>query len=421
MTGVLAVPRFRLLWSSNFANDIGDQLARLALSVTAVLALHASTFQVGVITALGSVAYLVLGIPIGVWVDRWPRRPVLIAADLLRAVVILSVPVSYLLGDLTIAQLMVVAAVVSVAAVFFDTAHTSILPVLVGRDQVAEANARLQTSDTMMRVVGPGIGGQLLRVTAGPLLYFVTAATSLLSVGLLAFMRVDEPRPSRAEQPPFFSSLKTGISYVVGHPVLRTFMFVAASINLGAGIMMAVLPVFVFRDLAMSPAVYGLAISIGGIGGIVGSLIGMQVRARLGELRSMRWSQGLLPLAALALTSAAVVPRSDGPYLLGADEFVFGLVLVVHTICSTGIRARVTPLDLMGRVSAASRFVTIGSVPIGALLGGWLGTTLGSTGALICAAGLMAAAPIITKLSPIGRLRSVPPEWETNHLREPGQ
>lgn len=413
--GVLALPRFRLLWFSGLANDVGDQLSRLALSVTAVLLLHASTFQVGVIAALGSSAYLVLGIPIGVWVDRWPRRPVLIAADLLRAVAILSVPLAYLLGALTIWQLMVVAAVVSVAGVFFDTAHTSILPALVGPKSIAEANARLQTSDMTMRVVGPGVGGQLLRVTAGPLLYFATAAMSLLSVALLTRMKLDEHTPHRGDREAFWSSLKTGIGYIVRHPVLRTFMFVNAAINFGIGIMMAVLPVFVFRDLSMTPAVYGLAISIGAVGGIIGSLIGMRVRARLGELPSMRRSQTLLPIAALALVSATFIPRPAAPYLLGADEFLFGMALVVNTICSTGIRARVTPLAFMGRISAASRFVSIGAAPLGALLGGWLGTIIGQPAALACAAGLMACGPIITKLSPIGRLRTVPEKWEAEH------
>jgi len=187
---------FRRLWFSGLANDFGDEFARLALSVTSVLVLHASSFQVGLIAALGRSAYLLFGIPIGVWVDRWFKRPVLIAAELVRAVAVVSIPVAYVMGTLSIWQVMVVSALVSVADVFFDTAHTSVLPSLVGRDQVSEANARLQTSDATMGVVGPAAAGQLLRLVSGPVLYITAGVTSLISAGLLGTMKVNEPAPA---------------------------------------------------------------------------------------------------------------------------------------------------------------------------------------------------------------------------------
>jgi len=167
------------------------------LSVTAVLVLHAAAFQVAVVTALDLGAYLVFGMPVGVLVDRWRRRPVLIAAELVRAAAILSIPLVYLAGGLNIWQVMVVAAFVSTAGVFFNTAHTTILPSLVGRDQVSEANARLQTSDTTMRVVGPALAGQILRITTGPILYAATAVMSLVSAGLITTIKVAETTPAK--------------------------------------------------------------------------------------------------------------------------------------------------------------------------------------------------------------------------------
>jgi len=412
--GVLQVPVFRRLWLSNFANDFGDQFARLGLSVTAVLVLHASAFQVAVVTALNLGAYLVFGMPVGVWVDRWRRRPVLIAAELVRAAAILSIPLVYLAGDLTIWQVMAVAGLVSTAGVFFETAHIAILPSLVGRDQVSEANARLQTSDTTMRVVGPALAGEILRVTTGPLLYVATAAMSLVSAGLITTMKIEETTPAKGDREPFRKSVTVGIRFVTRHPVLHTFMFTSATVNLGAGVFIAVLPVFVLRDLGMTPQAYGIAVSIGAVGGMVGSFVGLRIKNMFGEVRAMLLAQCGFPLAFAALPLALYVPVPAG-VLVGISEFLFGLALVVHSISSTGIRARVTPHHLMGRVSAASRFVTLGAVPVGSLLGGAVGTWLGLPTALFLSVALAMLTPVIMRCSPVGHLQTVPIEWEAEH------
>lgn len=412
---------FRRLWFAGVAGDFGDAFAALALSVTSVLVLHASSFQVGLIAALGRSAYLVLGIPIGVWVDRWRRRPVLIGAELVTAAAILSIPVAYLIGMLSIWQVMIVAAVISVAAVFFDTAHTALLPWLVGRDQVSEANARLQTSDTTMGVIGPAAAGLLLRVVSGPILYVTAGVTSLVSAGLIATIKVREPAAvPKVDREPFRSSLKVGIGYVVTHPVLRTFMCTSGVINLGAGIYMAVLPLLVLRDLGLSPQTYGLAVAIGGVGGIVGSLVGMPIRNRFGEVRTMLLMQCALPFAFASITMAVFIP-APAVLWVGLSEFLFGTVTVIHAISSTGIRARVTPHDLMGRVTAASRFVTLGAVPVGALIGGALGGWPGYPDTVLVAAGLAAAAPIILWTSLLGTMRTVPKEWEAELWSAPPQ
>lgn len=419
LRGVVAGEAFRRLWFSGLANDFGDEFARLALSVTSVLVLHASSFQVGLIAALGRSAYLLFGIPIGVWVDRWFKRPVLIAAELVRAVAVVSIPVAYVMGTLSIWQVMVVSALVSVADVFFDTAHTSVLPSLVGRDQVSEANARLQTSDATMGVVGPAAAGQLLRLVSGPVLYITAGVTSLISAGLLGTMKVHEPAPAnKRDRESFRSSLKIGIGYVITHPALRTFMCTSAAINLGAGMFMAVLPLLVLRDLALTPQVYGLALGIGGLGGIVGSLVGLPIRNRFGEVRTMLLMQCGMPFA-FAILPLAVVVSVPPVLLVGLSEVLFGSLTIIHVISSTGIRAKVTPHHLMGRVTAASRFVTLGAVPVGALIGGAVGGWLGHPGTVLVAAGLAATAPIILLTSPLGRLRTVPEQWEAERWSVP--
>ncbi|GAA4288582.1 MFS transporter [Georgenia daeguensis] len=415
--GVHRHPGFRRLWVANLCNETGNQFAVLALSVTAVVVLDATPLQVGILTALGHAAYLVLGIPVGVWVDRGPKRPILVAADVVRGVAVLTVPIAYWAGALTVWQLMAVAAVMSAATVFSDTAHTAILPPLVGRSRVSEASARLQTTDSTMQVVGPSLGGVLLTRAAAPVLYVITSVAALVSALLTATIRLDEPPPAHREREPFGRSVASGVRFVARQPALRTYMLTSAVNNLGAGMFMATATVFVLRDLEMGPAAYALAGAVGATGGIVGSLAGLRVRRRLGEIRTMVACYHLRPLAFLTLP-AAVITSVPAVALLAVSDFAFGFLTVVSSISSTGVRARVTPHHLMARVSAASRFVTLGMIPVGAVLGGWLATVFPRAGVLVAAAAVAALAAPIILASPLRPHRDVPREWEEAAERE---
>lgn len=429
--GVLRVASFRRLWAANLAGSVGQQFGTLALSVTAVTTLHASTFEMSVIAALGSMAYLVLGIPSGVWVDRWSKRRVLLTAEVVRAVAIAGVPVAFVLGVLSVAQLMVVAAVTGVADLFFGVAHTSVLPAIVSRARVSEASARLQTSDTTIRVVGPGLAGQILQFTGGPLVYGVTAITHALSWLFISGIDVTEPtrvdatgNPDRntarnsahngarnREREPFWSSLRTGLGFVAGHPVLRTFLMSGALINLGAGAYSAVLALFVLRDLGLSPALFGLATSIGALGGIIGSLAGLRVKRALGSIRAVIVCYCSLSAAFAMVPLATVLPV---PHMvpITVSSLLFSALLVMASISSTGINARVTPYSLMGRVTSARRFVTMGAVPVGAMVGGLVATLTGNTWTLWLAALLAALTIVPFACSPLLTVRELPGTWE---------
>jgi MFS family permease len=409
--GLLRHTGFQRLWLANLAGDVGQQFSGLALSVTAVLVLRASASQVGVITALSSAGALLLGLPVGVWIDRWRKKPVLVASDAVRALAVLSVPIAHAADELTIGQLMVVAGVLGVAAVFFDTAHTSVLPVLVSRERVSEANARLQTSDTTMGVVGPGVAGQLLRITSGPALYLVTAGMHLVSTVLVAAMPVQERATHRGSREPFVASLTTGLRFVVGHPVLRTFMSTNAAVNVGAGIFLTIVPIYVLRDLAITPQAYGLVVSVGATGGIVGSLIALRVKRRVGEIRTKVLGHHVMPVA-FALVPLASATSLPAVVFVGAAEFLAGLVLTISSVSSTGVRAKVTPLPLMGRVSAASRFVTFGATPVGALLAGALAGHWGHRDTLWVAVGFAGLGSLLALLSPLRGLRDLPADLE---------
>ncbi|MFG1910729.1 MFS transporter [Kribbella sp. NPDC048928] len=411
--GVLRIAGFRNLWLANLAGGIGYQFGALALSVTAVTTLHASSLQVSVLTALGSAAFLVFGIPSGVWIDGWPKRRVLLVADIARAVAIGSVPVAFALDLLTIVQLMLVAAIVGTASLFFSIAHTSILPEIVARENVSEASARLQTSDTTLRVVGPGLAGQVLGFGSGPLVYGVTAVMHVVSSLLVYRVRVAEPPAQKPVREPFVRALTTGLRFVGGNTVLRTFLISGALINTGAGVYSAVFAVFVLRDLGVSPAAFGLATSIGGVGGIAGSLIGLRVKNLLGSVRAVMVCYSLLAVA-FALVPLTVVLPLPRLVPIAASSFCFSLLLVVSSISSTGMNARVTPRALMARVTSARRFVTMGAVPVGALLGGLIATTYGNEATLWLAAALAAVTCVPFLLSPLRSVRELPTEWEAS-------
>lgn len=407
------LPDFRRLWFSNLAQEVGRQLGVLALSVTAVVVLQASAWQVGVITALGTSAHLLIGLPAGVWVDAWRKRPVLIAADVARAVATVSVPLAYLGGWLSIGQLMAVAAVISFSMVFSDTAQSALVPRVVGPAHVSEATARLQTTDTAMQVIGPGLAAVLLTRVAAPLLYVVTAVCSLVSAVSVRAITTPEPDRSTQDHQPFWTSLRSGVGFVLTHPALRVFMGTNALINTGAGIFAALATIVALQDFAVPPEQYALAGAIGAFGGILGALVGLRVKTALGEIRTMLVCYCALPFAALLLPAGFVLP-GPGMVYVALSDFFFGLLVVTSSISSAGLRAQVTPLDMMGRVSSASRFVTLGVMPVGALLGGLLGEALPHAQAILFAPVGMALAAVLFLASPLRRHRHLPEEWKAH-------
>lgn len=413
---VVAIRDFRMLWLANAFGDIGANIATVALSVTAVVVLDATSAQVAVIAALSRSAYLVVALPVGVWVDRWDHRRVLIFSDLARVVSTASIPVAYLCGVLTIWQMMAVAAITSVANVFFDIAHTAIVPTLVGRDAVAEASARLQSADTVAGATVPALAGNLIAATPFAFPFVIIAAFNSLStlfVSRIADVRKRVNRPAKHE--PLLPAMRTGLRYVAGHRLLRVTVLAGAMVNFGAGMYNGSIALFVLRDRGLTTVEYGYALTLGWLGGVVGSLVALTIRRRLGEIRAQIVGYfGLtFAFAAPAVTASAPVPAWIA---YGASVFLLGFLLVVISVSTTGINARLTPRGLLGRVSASRRFVTLGIVPVGALVGGVVSTHLSAGATLLIAAAFPAATLAVFAATPLIRFRNLPKQFE-----EPGE
>ncbi|MBW3668237.1 MAG: MFS transporter [Actinobacteria bacterium] len=401
---------FRRLWAGQAVSQLGSQITLLALPLVAIRTLHASAFEVGVLAAAETAPFLVVGLPAGVWIDGWRRRPVLVVSDVGRAAVLATVPLAFALGVLTMVQLYVVALLTGVLTVFFDVAYQSYLPALVPRAQLVEGNSRLELSRSAAQVMGPGVGGVLVQLVRAPMAVAADSLSFLVSALFIRGIRTQEAPPAAADDAVATTmrrSIGEGVRYVMGHPLLKRVAICTGVFNLFSAIGMAVFLLYAVRELGIDPAVIGLVFSIGSVGFVVGATLTRRITRHLGVGRA-------LVLAAFVQGAAfALVPlapqRAPLPFFVAA----FALetcAAPVYNITPISLRQSITPAHLQGRMHATMRFVVWGTLPLGALLGGSLGHTLGLRPTLWISAvgGTLAAFSLVGRT--FGRLREIPQE-----------
>ncbi|MGA6166702.1 MFS transporter [Amycolatopsis magusensis] len=396
---------FRRLWAGDTASQLGAFVGHTVLPLLAATVLAASPFEMGVLTAAETLAFLLLGLPAGAWVDRFRRRPLMLRADFARAALLLSVPLAWWAGVLTLTQLVVVALLTGVCTVFFDVAYQSYLPSLVGRDQLLEGNAKLQSSQSVSQVAGPGIGGVLAQLLGPAYAVLVTGFGFLTSALCLLRIRRAEPEPVPHENPKLSAQIAEGLRFVFGNPALRAITSATATANLANGIFLAVEMLFLTRTLGLSAAAVGALLAIGGAGSVLGALTSGLVNRRIGQARAiwlvplLTWPAHLLvPLAAPGWRIAFVV----------AGLVLFGYGVIVYNVAQVSYRQAICPDRLLGRMNASVRFVVWGVLPLGSMLGGVLGEVVGIRNTLWVAGALEALAVLWVVTSPLRRLRDIP-------------
>ncbi|MGY1750833.1 MFS transporter [Modestobacter sp. SYSU DS0511] len=396
---------FRRLWAAETVSQVGTQVTLLALPVLAVSLLDATPLQMGFLTALETAAFLLIGLPAGAWVDRWRRRRVLVTADLVRAGVLGTLPLAYLLDVLSLGQLFVVAALTGTATVFFDVAYQSYLPALVDRDQLVDGNGKLEASRAVAQVAGPGVTGVLLRVMGAPLLIALDAASFLVSALFLSRIRRPDVVPDRAGRRSLRAEIGEGLRFVVRQPLLRRIVACTATSNLFSSITTTLLVLYALRELDLSESTLGLVFSAGAVGGLVGAATAARFARWLGEGRAIPLSVlAMLPFTALTPLAALGAPL----VLLTLGQLGFSWAVVVYNVTQVSFRQRLCPPALLGRMNASVRFIVFGTMPLGGLLGGVLGTWLGVLPTLwIAAAGQVLAAGWVVA-SPLLHLRELP-------------
>ncbi|MCP2168423.1 MFS transporter [Goodfellowiella coeruleoviolacea] len=397
---------FRQLWFGDAISQFGSEVGRLAMPMIAVVALAATPFQVGLVTTAETIGFLLVGLPAGVWVDRVRRRPLMLRADLGRAVLLLSVPLAWWAGLLTLVHLLVVGLLVSVLTVFFDIAYQSYVPSLVGREQIVAGNAKLEATRSTAVVTGPAIGGGLVQVIGAASTVLATALGYLASALFLRRIRTEEAAPpGREEHGPLRREITTGLRFVVGHPLLRPLAAYTATTNLFSGIGEAVVVLFLVRELGLTPGVAGAVLTASGIGGVLGALTSSWWAGRLGQARVM-W---LIMLVTQPLT--LLLPLTQPGWRLGlflVGYLAVGYGIVVYNVAALSFRQSICPDHLLGRMNSAMRFLVWGTLPLGGLLGGALAEWLGVRGALWVAGVGQAAALLWLLFSPLRRMRDLP-------------
>jgi MFS family permease len=396
---------FRRLWIGETVSQFGSAISQLALPLVAILVLHASTFEVGLIATFEMLAFLVVGLPAGAWVDRMRYRRVLIVNDVVRFAALGSIPLFRLLGILTIGQLYVVALVVSVSTVFFDVAYQSYLPELVDRDALVEGNAKLQASESVSQVAAPAVGGVLIQALTAPYAVLLDAISFLWSASWVTAIKARVPKPERKPDRHLGREIGEGLKFVTGNRMLRSIAMCTGSGNFFNSMIGAVIFVLLARDLHLSAGVIGLLSSLAAIGGLVGSLI---------AARFARWvGQGpAIWIAALAFApgafAAPFLHRNWTLALFAAGSLLTWVANVVYNITQVSFRQALCPPPLLGRMNASMRFLVWGTMPFGAFLGGILGSSIGVRDTLLIGAigGCFAFVPVF--LSPLRTMRELP-------------
>lgn len=398
---------FMLLWVGQGMGTLGPRVALVAMPLLALDVLHASTFQVSLLTLLGWLPYLLFSLPAGVIADRVDQRRTMIACDLCRMALLLSVPVAAMTGRLSLTYLYVVVGTAGVLTVLFTVAYRSQLPKLVQGTQLVDANGKLGMSDALAEMGGPALAGFLVGLVGAARGLFANAATYGLSALTLALIKVPvaaEPAAA-ARRVPFRTALAEGLAFVRRETVLQrllictsvsNFFFVAAS---------SVQVTFMTRELHASSAVIGLVFSCAAVGGLLAGAFANRLSNQIGSARIV-WVSMLVPGPLYFLMPAAGPGWGLALFAVGLAAFSANSTL--FNSASLAYRQRVCPPDLLSRVSSVYLWISYGTVPIGSLFGGLLGSTAGLRPTMwVCALGLWSAAPFVV-FSPLRRMRDVP-------------
>ena len=367
---------FRRFWAAQTVSQFGSEITGLALPLLAILVLHASTFEVAALAVVDWLPFFLFSLPAGVWIDRLPRRPILIVADLGRAAVLGSIPLAYLLDVLTLGQLYAAGLLAGTLTVFFDLSYQSYLPSIVERNELGEGNSKLEVSRSSAQVAGPGLAGVLVSALAAPYAILVDGISFLASALFLSRItrRERDPEKPREERAGFRTEIREGLRFVLRHPILRPIvMFVGVS-NVFVTMLFAIYLVYAVRELGLDATTIGVIFSLGSLGSLVGALTANRVA------RSIGIGPGLIAVATTGGLGLLLIPFATGdlviPFLVVANV-LWGFFVLNYFVSAISLIQAITPDHLLGRTNASRRFLVQGVIPVGALLGGVLGTVLG--------------------------------------------
>ena len=405
---------FMKLWTGQTISQFGDEITLLGIPLLATLILGAGPLEFGILGVVRFLPWILFTLPAGVWVDRMRRRPILIGADIARAVLLASIPIAFLADGLTLIQVYVVAFLAGTLEVFFDVAYQSYLPSIVERDELVEGNSKLELSRAGSQVAGPTVAGFLIQAIGAPFAIAFDAVSYLgaaLFVGLIQREEaVPEPHdPATGKPPSMWQEARAGIGYVVTNRYLRSIAACTGTANLFSNISFAVLILYFVEELGLEAGTIGVIFAIGNIGVILGALTG----GRAAKAFGIGWTIILsAAMAGIATFAVPLAPKDDPFWVLVIGGVFVGYGVVVYNVNQVGLRQAITPDRMLGRMNATMRLIVWGTIPIGALIGGVLGTIYGLVPVLWVSAIGASLSFLPVLFSPVRSLREIPAQAE---------
>ena len=395
---------FLKLWAGQTVSEVGSRITREGVPLTAVLLLHASPLVMGTLAALGGLATLVIAPLAGVAADRYRLRPILIAADLGRALVIALIPIAAAHGSLRLWWLYVVVGVAGVLSVFFDVSYQSLTPSLVGRDQILEANSKLSLSAAIAEAVGPAMAGSLITLLTAPIAMALDAASFLVSAASIAFIRKPEINKVPSAHVPTFRELTGGFRLVFAHPILRPIALRAAWTSFFWGFYAALYVLYCLDDLKFTPLILGFVVTIGGFSSLIGSAVIPTL--------TRRFQPGTILIGATLVQgfSNLLIPLAPGPgwlaiLCMGSAQLLGDISFPIYNVQELTIRQWLAPEDVLGRVNGTMQFLFRGILPLGAIVGGALAQNVGVRRTIFASAIGILLSSLWLILSPVRKLK----------------
>jgi MFS family permease len=404
---------FLKLWTGQSISEFGSQISQLAIPWLAAVGLHASPLQFSLLAVLGFLPFILFALPAGVWVDRLPRRSILIAGDASRAVLLALIPVLWATHTLEMWHLLALQFVIGIFTVFFDVAYQSYLPALVAREQLVEGNSKLQLTVSVAQVAGPSASGGLIGAITAPYAIVADAISFVVSTVFLLRMRHREPTPERTAdtpRPKMWPQVKEGLHFVVGHRWLRAIATCTGTSNFFSSLLFAIVLLYAVRSLHLSSLEIGAVFAVGSAGSIVGALLVNRVQLRVGVGPTIVATSVMFSVGGIAYPLA---PRSFPLPFLMLAQVLFGFGAVAYNITQISLRQAITPQELQGRMNAAMRWIVWGTIPLGSLAGGAIASAYGLRAALWVGAigGLFTFLPVtLTSVRSIGQMPEPVPE-----------
>src|SRR3990170_137947 len=418
---------FLKLWTSETISSFGGQFSQVAMPFVAIPILHATSSELGILQAASTAPFLIFGLLVGVWADRHRRRPIMVVANIGRFILLGSIPVAFLAGRLSLPLLYLVSFLIGVLTVFFDVAYQAYLPSLVQRDQLVEANSKLEASRATATVAGPGIAGLVVGIVTAPFAIALDALSFLGSAVSLSKIHQQEEMTARTHNPSMLSEIREGLAVVFSDRRLRSIAGSTATSNFFSSAIAPVATLYLVDPelaasnlgLGLDSLVFGLIFAVGSVGGLIGALLAGRLAARVGVgyaiIGSMLISGiGLFsfylatPALAIPLLVVGGTALTLSVLVLMVGQFAAFLSAVVYNINQVSLRQAIVPLRLQGRMNATMRFLVWGTLPFGALVGGILGVIIGIRPTILIMAVGGSLAFLWVLLSPVRSLKEVP-------------